>query len=60
MHTESRLILRNISIRADSLVLTVHQDPETNLILRKVEVVCDTGLEGTVRFLLQNAETRQL
>jgi hypothetical protein len=30
-----------MSIRADSLVLTVDQHPETDFVLRKVEVICD-------------------
>ena len=49
-----------MSIRADGLVLTVDKNPETYFVLRKVEVVRYACLEGTVRLLLQNTETRQL
>lgn len=47
-----------MSIRANSLVLTVDQNPEAYFVLREVEVARYTRLEGTVGFLLQNTEAR--
>lgn len=47
-------------VRSDSLILPVDEHPKANLVLVVVEVVGDATLEDAIRFLLQNAEARQL
>src|ERR1700691_5866994 len=57
--TESRFVLRDMSIRTDCLVLSVHQHPQTDSIFRVMEVLCDSFFEHGVGLLLQDTETWQ-
>ena len=39
-----------------SLILSVYQDPKSNLVLWVVKVLCDSLLEGAICFVLENTE----
>ena len=43
-------------IRSNSLILSVDQNPQTNLVLGIVEVLRNARLEGAVRLVLENTE----
>lgn len=47
-------------IRAHCLVLAVDQDPQSYLILRVVEMLCNPRFESTVGLVLENTEGRQV
>jgi len=49
-----------MSIWAYSLILSIYQYPKPNLALRVFEMLCYTGLEGAVGFLLQHTKTGEI
>jgi hypothetical protein len=46
-------------VRADGLVLPVHQHPQAELVLRDLEVVGNSRFEGGIGLRLEDAELRK-
>ena len=58
-HTQCGLIFGYVGVGSDSLVLSVYQHPQTDLIVGVVEMLRYSCLENTVGLGLEHAERRQ-
>lgn len=58
--TESILVFGDMAIGTDSLILSIDQYPQTNMILRIVEVLCYPALECTICLGFQHTEAGKI
>jgi len=49
--TQCWLILWDMGVRTHSLILPIHQYPQSNLAFGVIEMLCDTALESVIGFL---------